>query len=226
MNGMDSTTERLRISGLLLTGLILCTSVTFALAAPLQNSASSAYRKLTDTRCLTPQEAELIGLVNQYRILRGLPAVPVSKSLVKVARIHVMDLQKNSPYQGQDARGMNCNLHSWSAQGYWIPVCYTADHHYANLMRSKPGEINGKQFDAPGYEIVYWTSSAPPLPVQVIAAWDRSPDHRAILLETGKWAGASFKALGVGISDHFTTLWLSPESDPRGSLPLCGDSLR
>jgi hypothetical protein len=160
-------------------------------------------------------------LINQHRYRRGLAAVSVSKSLTQVARIHVRDLQINRPDQGHDPRGLDCNMHSWSARGYWVPVCYTADHYYAGLMRSKPGEITQGGFDEDGYEVVYWSSKSPVVPALVAAAWLRSPAHRSMLFETGKWAGTSFKSVGVGFSENFAVLWYSPVSDLRGSLPLC-----
>ena len=80
--------------------------------------------------CLTEDEAELLGLINEYRADNGLPPIPWSKSLSKVGQWHVWDLMTNDPVGG------SCNAHSWSAYGetapevYWTEVCYDGGSSY------------------------------------------------------------------------------------------------
>jgi hypothetical protein len=211
---------------LLAMGFFLACGVVFwfplsCLAASIQQPMSSASRKPPIMQCLSAQEEELIRLVNVYRKRRGLGEVAVSQSLVKVARTHVLDLQINRPDLGKDPLGVSCNMHSWSSRGYWQPVCYTDDHRNAALMRSKPSEITSQWFDEIGYEVAYWTSRGPILPLKVISSWIKSPPHRAMLFETDKWANTTFRSVGVGFSDNFAVLWYSPKSDPNGFMPPC-----
>jgi uncharacterized protein YkwD len=88
-------------------------------------------------------------------------------------------------------------------------------------MRNKPREITSNAYDDVGYEIVYWTSVSPTSPTKAFESWAKSPAHRALIFETGKWAGINFKAVGVGISDNYVVLWFGPTLDPLGPLPHC-----
>ena len=58
--------------------------------------------------CLSPTEAELYKLINEYRLQKGLPEVRLSASLCFVARTHAKDQTENFK------AGKRCNLHSWS----------------------------------------------------------------------------------------------------------------
>jgi uncharacterized protein YkwD len=220
-NSSVSGTPPLVLGTLLAGMIIICTPSTFCLAAPEQPAVSSTHKKKDEASCLSPQETEMIRLVNHYRERRGLPPVPVSRSLVMVARLHALDLQQNRPDQGSDSRGMTCNMHSWSSRGDWKPGCYTNDHRNADLMRAKPREITGNVYREAGYEAVYWISSPPVDPQLVLEGWAKSPDHRALLFESGKWVGINFKALGVGVTDNFAVLWFGTMRDPLGTLLPC-----
>lgn len=52
------------------------------------------------------------------------------------------------------AIGGECNLHSWSNNGYglWNGCCYTSNHAAASCMWDKPREISGGIFTGNGYE--------------------------------------------------------------------------
>ena len=63
---------------------------------------------------------DLANVINQYRRDRGLPEIPVSPSLTRVAELHVADLAAHP-------RDRGCNLHSWSEHGAWSACCYTDD---------------------------------------------------------------------------------------------------
>jgi uncharacterized protein YkwD len=176
----------LLLTSVLLVAQVMPRLVCLSSAAPLYFNYTSSYWKQADAPCLSDQEAEMIRLTNQQRESVGLPAVPASRSLFKVARTHVLDLQENQPNQGKDPRGLDCNLHSWSAMGYWKPVCYTSDHYYADLMRYKPGEINAKKYNNAGYEVVYWISRGPIDPKLVLDGWLGSLKHRTVRSATRK----------------------------------------
>lgn len=201
--------------------LMVCVPVSDGVAAPEHEKYYTAYHKQIEAQCLTAQEAELIDIVNMARENRGLPVITVSRSLVKVARTHAFDLQENAPNKGFDVRGKSCNMHSWSSRGYWKSVCYTSDHFYANQMRSKPAEITENFFNGVGYEVVYWTSFGPVDPSRALNGWLRSPSHRMLILQTDRWAGKELKSLGVGISDNFASLWVSPEADSQEPMSMC-----
>ena len=139
--------------------------------------------------CLTSEEATLATLINEYRTSLGLPEVPTSRSLSTVAQWHVRDLQWNNPGSGYDPRGLPCNMHSWSDEGLWSPVCYTSDHYYADGMWNKPREITDGVYPTHGFEIamggIGWTATAE----DALAGWQGSPAHNNVIIEQGPWAG-------------------------------------
>lgn len=168
--------------------------------------------------CLSPAEAELARLINEYRVSVGLPALPVSKSLTLVAQQHAWDSINNNPFTEQ------CNMHSWSGnvnpalqQGTWTAVCYTADHANMAGMHSKPREIAG--YPADGYENSHW-ASAGASPGSAINGWRNSPGHNAVITEQNGWG--PFLALGVGISGQYAHMWVGEVADPAGEAQLCG----
>lgn len=192
-------------------------------------SASSAetnqYRDVLEERgnfsCLSPKETELLRLLNEYRESHGLPPIANSRSLNKVARIHALDLYDNNPAEGKDQRGENCTLHSWSDQGFWSAVCYTGDHHYADLMRNKPQEITNSVYPDVGYENVYWTSANQVSPSRALDSWKKSPQHNALILETGKWVRSNMLAIGVAVYKNYAIFWVGAMTDPLGPMPAC-----
>jgi len=168
--------------------------------------------------CLSPAEAELARLINEYRNSVGLPSLPVSKSLTLVAQQHVWDSVNNNPFTEQ------CNMHSWSGnvnpalqQGTWTAVCYTNDHANMAGMHKKPREIAG--YPADGYENSHW-ASAGASPGGAINGWRNSPGHNAVITEQNGWG--PFLALGVGISGPYAHMWVGEVADPAGEAQLCG----
>jgi hypothetical protein len=190
-----------------------------AITGGLAVAAEGRYRDVLEERglfsCLSQKEAELVRLINEYRTSNGLPPVANSRSLNKVARIHAIDLR------GTDSRGMECNLHSWSKRGFWSPVCYTSDHFYMHFMWVKPQEITDNVYDDVGYENVYWISGDNIFPTRVLERWRTSPEHNALILETGKWAQSHWRALGVGIYRDVAIIWVGSMDDPLGPLRAC-----
>ena len=87
------------------------------------------------SQVLSEEEAKLYRLIMEYRSEKGLPVIALSKSLTKVAQIHVKDLNEN--YSGSTS----CNMHSWSNKGNWTACCYTSDHAQAECMWNKPREL-------------------------------------------------------------------------------------
>lgn len=171
--------------------------------------------------CLSSQEVELLALVNSYRIGRGLPAINNSRSLNKVARIHVLDLYHNRPTEGKDIHGDMCNLHSWSYEGFWTPVCYTNRNHDTKAMWYKAKEITSYVYSSSVYENAYWTSMEIEVPSRALDAWKKSPTHNALILETGIWQGLNSKAIGVGLYKGYAVIWFGEVTDSQGPMAAC-----
>jgi uncharacterized protein YkwD len=162
---------------------------------------------------LSPAEAELARLVNRFRSERGLPAVPVSKSLTAVARWHVWDLEQNDPAAGK------CNLHSWSdaRPDLWNPVCYTPDHANAKEMWKKPAQITGGDYSGRGYENVFM-DPAGATPEAALAAWKQNRSHRRVMAEKGIWKETRWRAMGVAVRGAYAAIWFGRRPDPAGTL--------
>lgn len=173
--------------------------------------------------CLSPQEAELGRMINEYRATKGLPAVQLSKSLTLVAQQHAWDSVNNSNAWPPAPAGQECNMHSWSGnvnpalqQGTWTGVCYTDDHANMNGMHRKPREIAGYPSD--GYENSHWASNGV-TPASALNGWQNSPGHNAVITEQNGWG--PFLALGVGINGNYAHMWVGEVADPAGEAQLC-----
>ena len=160
--------------------------------------------------CLSDEEMKLVGLINEYRKSKKLPSVPISEKLTKVAQTHARDLAKNYEF---DPNG-KCNPHSWSSEGNWSPCCYTNDHKEAECMWNKPKEIAA--YESQGYEIAYYSSSGASAE-EGLAGWKKSKGHNPLLVNSGIWKQAEWKAIGVGIYKEYAVVWfgqLVDESKP------------
>ena len=177
--------------------------------------------------CLTAEEAQLGQLINNYRANNGLPAVPFSASLTKVAQLHVRDLHNHNPNSGTDPEtGEACNLHSWSANGNWSAVCYVGSHEYASGMWDKPREITDNVYTGSGYEIAYGSFGINATAAGSLAAWQSSAGHNAVILNTGTWANfptaAGWPGMGMGIYEGYAVVWFGDAaSDPNGTISQC-----
>ncbi|MCB0193823.1 MAG: CAP domain-containing protein [Anaerolineae bacterium] len=198
---------------------IVTTSITTYVYLPLVLSPPAGFGS-----CLTAEESKLVNLINQYRNDNGLPSVPVSKSLTEVAQWHVFDLHENNPDSGFD-HGLPCNMHSWSDQGIWSPVCYTADHAYASQMWNKPREITSNVYSGNGYENAYGTAGQATA-TGALNGWKSSPSHVDVILEKGTWSRFDWPAIGVGIYQHHAVLWFGEQTDPQGTVTQICDVYR
>jgi uncharacterized protein YkwD len=154
---------------------------------------------------LTADETQLYKLVMNYRKTKGLPSIPLSKSLTFVAQTHVQDLDENYEPGGK------CNFHSWSDQGKWKPVCYTPDHAQAKLMWSKPKELTTYKGD--GYEIAFGVNieylADPEIALQ---SWKLSKQHNDVILNRGLWK-KKWNAIGIGMYGSYAVIWFGNEVD-------------
>ncbi len=152
---------------------------------------------------LSASERELYGRIMEHRKAHGLPPIPISKSLSFVAKLHVLDLERNGPVDSS-------NYHSWSAQGPWRAVHYTPDHRQARLMWGKPRELT--HYRGNGYEIVYMNSEAA-THQGAFASWKASAAHDDVILNQQAWKRLDWKAIGLGIFGRYAAVWFGTESD-------------
>ena len=174
--------------------------------------------------CLTDDEAELLGLINEYRADNSLPPIPWSKSLSQVGQWHVWDLVTNDPV------GVSCNAHSWSEYGetapdvYWTAVCY--DGTSGTHMWNKPAQISGGAYNSSGYEISAWSWGSYISPALALEVWQDSSPHNDVILNQGIWATNThnpWAAMGVGMLDNYAVVWFGDLTDPAGTTMACSE---
>ena len=164
---------------------------------------------------LRPVEIELAGLINAYRVENGLPAVPVSNSLTKVAQWHINDAVYAATVSGEYGGDPSCNVHTWYGMpgAPYEPCCYTPDHTQSECMWLKPEKITGGLYSSDGYEM---GGTGYESPTAALAGWKESASHNQLLLNLGAWQSFSWKAMGVGIDEEldFYFVWFGTSVDP------------
>lgn len=162
---------------------------------------------ISKAQTLSEEETKLYNLIMQYRSGFNLPRIPLSKSLTIVAQTHVKDLAHNKP----NVNG--CNMHSWSPNGKWTPVCYTADHAQAKYMWSKPKELTSYKGD--GFEISYGIDDANLYAEaeKAFISWKSSSGHNSVIINEGIWSNMQWNAIGIGIYKNYAVVWFGKEED-------------
>jgi hypothetical protein len=163
--------------------------------------------------CISTMEYKLYNMINAYRQRYDLPPIPLSRSLCFVASTHVKDLFFHHPDNGA------CNAHSWSDQGSWKPFCYPRDENKKNSIWDKPKELT--DYRGKGYEIVYWENSVAVID-SIIALWKSMDYFKSFLMNTGKWQGKKWNAIGIGIYENYACAWFGELPDPAGEPAVCG----
>lgn len=148
----------------------------------------------------------LADALNDYRERSGLPRIPVSTQLTRVAAAHAADLEAN--YRKSE----RCNMHSWSPRGDWTSCCYTEDHAQKECMWNKPREISNGAYTGVGYEIVAWHSE-PIDPARALEIWKGSPHHHAMIRNLAQWSDNTWLAMGAAQSEHYAVVWFGEETD-------------
>ncbi len=175
------------------------------------------------SECLSPEEAELARLINEYRKANNKTELAVSKSLTLTAQWHVIDLDQNRPDSVP-----NCNMHSWSDQGagLWTPVCFDTANPPTDWsgMSRKPAEISGNAYTGDAYEIAYWNPYEIN-PAQTLEAWKKSPTHNDVILKQNNWVNlpGEWSVMGVGIYRNYAAAWFGVNADPGGVPEACGN---
>ncbi|MDU5809254.1 MAG: CAP domain-containing protein [Finegoldia magna] len=169
----------------------------------------------------------MIKLVNDYREQHGKKRLKVSKSLMKVARTHINDLNMNFDINNPpvDSRGIKGNMHSWSDKGNWTPVVYTKDHKYDELTNIKPKEITG--YDQDGFEVA--VNGFMITPQRALEKWKNSPKHNDTILSQNGWdptpeeeknGFTGLSNMGVAINGDYACIWFTNNNngivDPMG----------
>lgn len=171
--------------------------------------------------CLTKQEQELYTMIMEYRKQQGLPEIPLSVNLTKVAHIHAQDLHTSRPFNDR------CNMHSWSKKGEWTACCYTDDHKRAQCMWDKPRELSNYKGD--GYEIAHGYSAYKTYPGEDVTpqtaldGWKHSKGHNMVIVNKGIWKEVSWNAIGIGMYKDFAVVWFGKEQDTEGEPARCSE---
>ncbi len=169
--------------------------------------------EVPESFCISEAESKLYRMINEYRRQYDLPPITLSRSLCYVANTHVKDLFFHNP----DVEP--CNFHSWSDKGPWKPFCYPRDEDKKNSVWDKPKELSG--YPGKGYEIVYWENGAVMID-SVIAFWRSFDYFNGFLMNTGKWEGKQWNAIGIGICQNYAAVWFGEVADPEGISYVCG----
>ena len=163
--------------------------------------------------CIGKVEQELYLAVNKFRKENNLPPIPLSVSLSYVAALHAKDLFLNHPDQG------SCNSHSWSAKGFWAPFCYPRDENKKNSVWDKPRELT--HYPSKAFEIVY-SENNPLIRDTILMVWQGEDYFRSFLLNTGKWQGKTWNAIGIAVYENYACAWFGEAVDSDGGVSVCG----
>ena len=144
--------------------------------------------------------ADIECLINKYRKANGLPPIPHSNSLEKVAKAHVKDIALYHPEK-------NCpegNEHSWSTHGNWKAGCYNPkDPSTYSIMWLKPKEIASNYYY--GYEIFHIGGNGDAS--DILNSWKNSPNHKAVILNQGVWSGYKWKGMAAAVYGSYAAVW-------------------
>jgi hypothetical protein len=147
----------------------------------------------------------LYSLIMAHRAEQGKPDIALSKSLTYVAQLHVRDLSANKvspPY----------TLHSWSKNGPWEGVRYTANHRHARLMWNKPKELTNYPGD--GFEITFAKKGGASAKA-AFDSWKSQKSVEAIMVNSGNWETIHWRAIGVGIHGDYAVIWFGDREDTQ-----------
>ncbi len=162
---------------------------------------------------INAREMSLYRMINDYRYRYNLPPVPLSKSLSYIAALHAKDLFLHHPDQG------SCNFHSWSNKGFWAPFCYPKDENKKSSVWDKPRELT--RYPSKAYEIVYWENN-PLVTDTIMMVWTTEDYFNSFLLNTGKWQGKPWNAIGIAVYENYACAWFGDVNDPEGVAMVFG----
>lgn len=166
------------------------------------NSPCSGSAILSAATCegdsLDTEETRLYELINAYRARAGLPPIPISPSLSRVANRHVRDLHEN----------VGSLSNSWSN----CPVEVNQSSTFA-CMWEAPQRL-GTDYPGRAYENAAGPVAQGMRAEDALTIWQRSSPHNAVILNQGPWRTMTWQALGVGIYQGYAVIWFGEEVDP------------
>lgn len=187
----------------------------FLFSIVISTSTSAQKSKIPSDFCISQDEYELFQLINDYRLAYGLPKIPLSKSLSFVAKTHVKDL---SVYYNPKS---NCNMHSWSKNGTWVPICFPEEQSKKNNVWLKAKEIVGYSSEA--YEVTYWSNVANQ-PNNIFGFWSEQKPSSDMLFNKGQWANSSWNAIGIGIKNGYAVAFFGKAIDAELNTVICSSN--
>ena len=166
--------------------------------------------------CISSEEYKLYQLITEYRTAMNLDAIPLSKSLCYVAKVHATDLINNKPDTN------TCNFHSWSDKGEWTACCFEKEVKDKSCMLNKAREITRYPGDA--FEIIYWENKKADAE-KAFNQWRETGVARSLITNFKTWESYDWYAMGIGIQDGFAIAWFGEEPDVEPAVNVCGTDI-
>lgn len=143
-----------------------------------------------------PEEEALYQQINDYRVAYGLPVVPRSPALTKLANRHVLDLSKNIGHL----------THSWSDCSYDPnnPRTYACS---ARAPKRLGIRYSGRVYENAHYNAFGATAAS------AFRGWSHSPAHNALILNQSNWHDNEWRAMGIGIYGQYAVMWVGQKRD-------------
>jgi len=176
---------------------------------------SFGQKKIPSSFCVSPEEFQLLDFVNSIRQEYGMKPVKLSASLSFVAKTHVDDLLQNHPDTSI------CNLSSWSDKGKWTPCCYNAYIPNPLCMKKKPKELTPYPYY--GYEMAAYFQDDFSLD-SLVPMWSDTKQVLDMILTRGEWAEKKWVVAGVGINNHYVSVWFGQKPDHQRYPKVCKGS--
>jgi uncharacterized protein YkwD len=151
---------------------------------------------------LEPEEEKLYQAINAYRAQSGLPAIPASPSLNRVANRHVRDLADN----------VGKLTHGWSNCPY-----SASDRTTYACMWEAPQRLN-TPYPGIAYENAHYNAGAATAD-SALKSWQESSAHNDVILSQDIWKDYAWQAIGIGIYKNYAVIWFGKEADPAGASP-------
>ena len=148
---------------------------------------------------------ELYDMINTYRKKNRLPPIPLSKALCHVAQVHAEDMEYK----------LKKLTHAWSTCRYLDHLSKTYD-----CMWKKPQELTS--YIGIGFECAHGgEGNYKATPKSSLVSWQTSRPHNNVILNKDMWKDYKWKAMGIGLSGGYATLWFGKETDLDGSPKVC-----
>jgi len=173
---------------------------------------SYAQKKLPADFCISSEEMKIFNYINSVREEYGKRPVKLSASLSFVAKTHVNDLLVNHPDTSI------CNLSSWSDKGDWVACCYNSYIPKPECMKKKPKELTPYPYY--GYEMAVFFEDDYSFD-NLDSVWSDTKQVLDMILTRGDWEKKKWVVAGVGINDHYVSVWFGQRADSQKTPKVC-----